>query len=358
MNVEPDMAISFVGLFVLAGLAALVFLAVLGLITLLTSPKTRDVAKILLIGLPAMTLLALLLGGLFLGVARTRFVAEQEIVHREMATEHLQELGQQFRHDNAAENSRAGSNVALPPDPRNGTGSEGAVESGESKTHETVDEENATAEVKLTTEESTEEAATAPEEPDESDVGELSVAPLTDDNRPAWVDREPYKEGSIYYWPVAADPHPDVDQAEFEALPEALDAAVADYIEAKLRLGSDASRQIHLASDYVRNDLVGEDIWIEPVSLSVGEFVRMHALVKFDREANLIIRDQWEQQSVESRLWYAVGFLAMILLLLALVYCYLKIDQVTGGSRRGLLRFAAILVILGLTLLVTAIGNS
>jgi len=51
MNTVPHMAISFVGLFALAGLAAVVFLAVLGLIALLTNPRTRDVAKILLGGL-------------------------------------------------------------------------------------------------------------------------------------------------------------------------------------------------------------------------------------------------------------------------------------------------------------------
>ena len=47
----------------------------------------------------------------------------------------------------------------------------------------------------------------------------------------------------------------------------------------------------------------------------------------------------------------------MVLFFLALVYCYLKIDQVTDGSRRGLLRFAAILVILGLMLVAAGVAS-
>ena len=45
------------------------------------------------------------------------------------------------------------------------------------------------------------------------------------------------------------------------------------------------------------------------------------------------------------------------LLLLSIVYSYLKIDQVTDGSRRRLLRFAAILVILGLMLVAAGVAS-
>ena len=45
-----DMAVSFLGLLIVAGMAGVMFLAVLGLMTLLTNPKTRDMAKILLGG--------------------------------------------------------------------------------------------------------------------------------------------------------------------------------------------------------------------------------------------------------------------------------------------------------------------
>ena len=379
-----QMSVSFIGLFALAGLAAVVFLAALGLIALLTNPKTRDVAKILLGGLAAMLILAVLMG-IFFGVSQRRVGLEE--ARREVATARLEALGQEFKNEirveeiaesaqdaplaaaEAADDAEAepepvdaGSSLELPPDPR---GRDTIDSSDEPTDVEHIDEAVATKGEEAPSEETVEdtveqeEAAPAPEEPEkaaspvkpeESDVGELSVAPLDRDGRPDWVERQPYKEGSVYCWPVVTDPRSDLDQAELEALPEALDEVVADYIAKKLRLGSIASRQVRLDPTYVLDNLVGDDIWVENRSLKVGEFVRIHALVKFDREANSTIRETWEQQQVVGRLWSAGGFLAMVLFALAVVYCYLKLDQVTHGARRGLLRFAAILVILGLML--------
>jgi hypothetical protein len=379
-----DMAVSFVGLFVLAGLAALVFLAVLGLITLLTNPKTRDVAKILLGGLAAMTLLVVLVGGLFLGVSRQRVVVHQaEVTESVMDGRHSQDLlemeseriaeslaavsdksaGHSARSDDldsTVADTQSASDVTTPPDPRERGVMDEAVDVDAIESSESIDDVSVTEEVEPKSEvadEPVEEAATSPEEPEESNVGELSVAPLSQDNRPAWVDRKPYKEGSVYYWPVASDPRPDADQAELDALPKALNGAVADYINQKLRLGSLATRQVHLDPTYVRDQLVGEDVWIEPRNSPLGEFFRVHALVKFDREANTVIREAWSHERLEGRLWSAGGFLAVVLLFLSLIYSYLKIDQVTKGSRRALLRFAAILVILGLMLVAAGVAS-
>jgi hypothetical protein len=381
-----DMAVSFVGLFVLAGLAALVFLAVLGLITLLTNPKTRDVAKILLGGLAAVVLLVILVGGMFLGISRPHVVAQREIARREAATARLQELGERMHAEHAgaheavepsaaveekapepvsesaddAPPASAASGVESPPNPRERGVTDEAVDVDAIESSEDIEDVSVAEEAEPKTEpadEPVEEAAATPEEPEESNVGELSVAPLSQDNRPAWVDRKPYKEGSVYYWPVASDPRPDADQAELDALPAALSGAVADYINQKLRLGSLATRQVQLDPTYVRDQLVGEDIWIEPRNSPVGEFFRVHALVKFDREANTVIREAWSRERLEGRLWSAGGFLAVVLLFLSLIYSYLKIDQVTKGSRRALLRIAAILVILGLMLVAAGVAS-
>lgn len=398
-----QMSVSFLGLFALAGLATVVFLAVLGLITLLTNPKTRDVAKILLGGMAAFAILVGLVGALFFGVRQQRVVVREEAYHtRALQLEQKAKRVQQIEAGVDSTSSSHAAAVELPPDPRgrdtikpsdaldalaeSESSDEDVVTKSEASTPETAAEQKEISAVPEKPEEASQEtdnAATAeepqeavapkkselvatPEEPEtaavaveaeKSDVGQLSVAPLARDNRPEWVDREPYKEGSVYCWPVVSDPRSDADQAEQEALPEALNAAVADYIASKLRLGSVASRQVHLAPDYVLDQLVGDDIWLENRSLKVGEFVRAHALVKFDREANSIIREAWENQRLVSRLWSAGGFLAMALFVLALVYCYLKIDQVTHGAGRRLLRIAAILVILGLMLVAAGVAS-
>ncbi|MHB8900198.1 MAG: hypothetical protein ACYC6Y_15725, partial [Thermoguttaceae bacterium] len=189
-----------------------------------------------------------------------------------------------------------------------------------------------------------------------SDSARLSVAPLSDDNRPDWVGKRPFKQDSVYCWPIAADPSPDPVDAEEQALPKALDTVVADYIRTRLQLGSAAASQVRLPPDFLRTRMVGDDVWAEPLALSVGDFVRIHALVKFDHEVNEAIAQQWRHLQMTGRLWAAAGILALVLALMALVYCYLKIDQVTRGSRRGLLRMAALLVILGLILVAAGVA--
>jgi len=383
-----DMAVSFLGLFALAGLAALVFLAVLGLVALLTNPKTRDVAKTLFGAAAALMLLVVLVGGLFglfMGTARYQVARHRNTypvdrpveVDRPVAVlEQIEELKPEESADTPEPDVE--SDIALPPDPRTRKGSEDAVEADASTAAEEVGDKADQEEAKSkpdeaatsdedtsaaseapqpANEEAAKETATIVEKPQQSGTAELSVAPLPEDNRPAWVDRKPYKEGSVYYWPVATDPRPDLAEAEEEALPVALNGAVADYVRTKLKLGARAGQKVHLESDYLRDSLVGADVWVEPLSLSLGEFVRVHALVKFDREANSIIDEAWDHQRLAGRLWSAGGFLALVLFFLALVYCYLKIDQVAGGSRRRLLRFATILVILGLMLVAAGVAS-
>ncbi len=333
MPQEPTMSVSFIGLFVLVGLAGLVFMAVLGLIALLTNPRTRNAAKILLGAGAAVVLLLVLLGGLFVGFYRTRAVqtARMELEAVEQAQAQLQ------RQIELGDKPEPAPEVAPPKEPIEIPLDEEAPSSDSEATEEKA-------------EETPEEEAPAPKKPDEAGPGKLSVPPLGETGpAPAWVESKPHKEDSVYFWPIATTPRADAIEAEEEALPEAFDAAVADYIRTKLKLGARAARQVHLGRDYLEK-LIGDDTWVEPLDLSVGEFVRLHALVKFDRDANEKIRQQWERQRLVGRLYSAAGLLCVVLLFLAFAYCYLKIDQITNGSRRALLRIAAILVILGLTL--------
>ncbi len=401
------MAVSFLGILVLAGFAGLVFLALLGLIALLTNPRTRDTAKVLLGGLTAMVLLVTFVGGLFLLVARHRSaVSTQNAVVRAQIDRELARLDRAKREIDLQEAASApATEVAVTPPmaamvadaaeekPAESPPVEEPADAAKAESAESGDGPTTSGEGKAAPKEGAEEKPLMPEEPEPSaavqaeasqdavassemkveaeaanetpaepakpdtpETGELSVPPLADNNRPTWVDRKPYKEGSVYYWPVATDPSPDSEDAEAAALPKALNVAVADYIKNKLQLGAGAAGQVRLKPDYLRSEMVGDDIWIEPLSLSVGNFVRVHALVKFDRQANQVIHQQWQQQRVTGRLWSAAGLFSAALLFMALVYCYLKIDLVTGGSRRGLLRIAAVLVILGLMLVAVGVA--
>ena len=64
------------------------------------------------------------------------------------------------------------------------------------------------------------------------------------------------------------------------------------------------------------------------------------------------IIQQWQRSVINSRLWGVGTAVAAVLLVLATLFAYLKIDLASDGSYRGRLRFAAAAVILA----VTAVG--
>ena len=341
------MSVGFLGLLLLAGL---VFLAVIGLVGVLSHPRVREAAKIVFGGLAAIAMLVVLLGGfVFLArqqTARTAVRTERAAVAAKTAQ--LKALEAKIR---AAESEweileraatpSAGSLEAA--EAERGAGqtkdSDAGVEAGEGKGA-------AKPAAKELPKEKPAEAESESPPPGEVPVG-LSI-----EKRPEWVGRKPYKESSVFCWPVVTDPRPDEEETFSEALPEAIRAAVREYVQTKLDLESAAAREVALDPDYAMSHLVGGDLWTEPVATSFGPWVRAHALVKFDHEANVVLKERFAAAQVARRLWVAGAVTCALVFLLAVAYCYLKLDLASGGSRRWLLRFAAILVIL-VSILVT-----
>ncbi len=345
--VETNMSIGFLGLLLLAGL---VFLAVLGLVGVLSHPRAREALKIVFGGLAAIAMLVVLLGGFV-------FLARQQAVRTAVRTERaavaaktaqLRSLEAKIR---AAESQwETLERVATPSadsleaaEAELGAGqtkdSDAGVEAGEGK-------ESPQPAAKELPKEKPAEAESESPPPDQVTVGP-SI-----EKRPEWVGRKPYKENSVYCWPVVTDPRPDEEETFSEALPEAIRAAVREYVQTKLGLTSADARLVALDPDYAMTHLVDGDLWTEPVATSFGPWVRVHAMVKFDHEANVVLKERFAAAQVERRLWGAGAVACGLLFLLAVAYCYLKIDLASGGSRRWLLRFAAILVIL-VSILVT-----
>ncbi|MHB8903216.1 MAG: hypothetical protein ACYC6Y_31020, partial [Thermoguttaceae bacterium] len=98
MNTVPTMAISFVGLFVLAGLAVGALMAAIGTVALLTHSRARDIARILVVGLGAFALLAVLCAGMYLGVSRQRTLVQHQAARARAAQElaHLRQVQEQI----------------------------------------------------------------------------------------------------------------------------------------------------------------------------------------------------------------------------------------------------------------------
>jgi hypothetical protein len=81
------------------------------------------------------------------------------------------------------------------------------------------------------------------------------------------------------------------------------------------------------------------------------DMYNLHVLMSFDREANTRLLETVRQTVVTERLIGIAGLLILSLLLLSIIYGYLKVDLATGGSYRWRLRLVA-----GTMVLVLATG--
>ena len=161
--------------------------------------------------------------------------------------------------------------------------------------------------------------------------------------RPSWVGTQPHRVGESYRKCVTVGPY--ADRPECDArLPEALQEELVRYV--KTHWGPKAAGRVRLTPE-IREAIVRQD-WEEPIQASFGPMIQLHVLLEFDRHAQNLIQHQWHTAIVAGRLWYSGIGLVAALVLLSVVFGYLRIDQATGGSFRGRLRLAAAAAILTL----------
>jgi hypothetical protein len=190
---------------------------------------------------------------------------------------------------------------------------------------------------------------------------------------PSWVGRDGFREGNVYKTAVTLDPGPTQQLCEEELLLPAVREKIKAYAGAKL--GPEAARRVRLPDEYIRNQMIGDDLWVQPVKVesfseldhklgreiwgeaanaSTDHWVRLHALVKFDADVDSRIKQQWIAALRFQRLQGVGGIVVIVLLALAGLYAYLRFDLATGGVYRNRLRVAALtaimLIILGVFL--------
>jgi hypothetical protein len=165
--------------------------------------------------------------------------------------------------------------------------------------------------------------------------------------RPKWLD-EPLKTSErVYEVVVTAGPWD--TRADCEAsLPDAIERGVHQFITQYL--GEEAAGRIRLPMDYVNAEVLKEQYAETVDSPSFGRMTRLHALLQFDRKVKDRVRKEWDRLQLEQRLLYAGGGLGGLLLLLSVVYGYLKIDLATKGAYRGRLRVLSAAMIFGLSM--------
>jgi hypothetical protein len=183
-------------------------------------------------------------------------------------------------------------------------------------------------------------AATAAAAPTAAALAPKDLVPT--DQRPEWADQPARLENGRIL--VTTSPYPTGAECD-AALVDLLDRNVKKYVAH--RLGPEAAEEVRLPLDHLRTRVV-KSYWLQPVTLSMGKMVQLHALMQFDHDANLLIDQQWRQVQAtrrnsyaERRIWIAAGGLAALLYLLAIAYGYLRVDLSTKGAYRWRLRLAA-----------------
>lgn len=183
------------------------------------------------------------------------------------------------------------------------------------------------------------------------------VTPVADEPAspppPDWVEHEPRLVDGVYQMSVSAGPYLTLEECESK-LPEELHKAVAEYVK---HLDVKARQRVQLPLDYIKEHLI-QARFVERRRSSVGPMVNLHVLLGFDRQAAELIREEGRRLMVQERI-RGLGVLGTLLLLaLAAVYGYLKVDLTTQGRYRWRLRLAAASAIAMIAAVVVAIAAS
>ena len=141
--------------------------------------------------------------------------------------------------------------------------------------------------------------------------------------RPDWVDHPPQPSADRYEVAVTAGPWKTYAECR-RSLNGEIDTALADY--AAWRIGDDAGQQLPLPKDLALKQLVSEEWW-EKVDTKFGEpMLNLHALLRFDSQVDQRLREAWTQYRVTSRMVGSAVIFGGVLLLLVLIYGYLKLS--------------------------------
>ena len=177
---------------------------------------------------------------------------------------------------------------------------------------------------------------------------------------PNWLESEDVRTGEVNgidTTAVCSGPFEQMGECR-PALDEALEQAVSDYIDEYLgRLYGEnfrASSVVSYDAEYIRAKLVGtENVFDERRDFSFGPMYQSHALIKFTPEFREVLDERrsevatsWKQFVVGGRLAGVGLVFGLILLFLAVISGYFRLDTATRGFYTARLQFLAAVAIL------------
>ncbi|RMF99634.1 MAG: hypothetical protein D6741_08145 [Planctomycetota bacterium] len=189
-----------------------------------------------------------------------------------------------------------------------------------------------------------EEVSPDGEEGDAAPAEDTSNTPVAEPALPTWVGAEPKMIDGAYVWPISVGPC--LNEMECRAqLPGEVEKVITRYVAECEGEAAD----VRLPWSYVEKHIL-TDTYLETRDVNISPTERqpvviLHALLRFDHQANAMIRDAALRGNYARRaLATAAGF-GGVLWLLSLVWAYLRIDIATKGRYRGRLRLALAAVI-------------
>jgi hypothetical protein len=186
-------------------------------------------------------------------------------------------------------------------------------------------------------------------ESEDQEAGKLEIS--TNDTvvippgRPAWVEAPSVLEGEVHYIPVCSEPYATTTQAQ-HALDKQLQYAVARYIADQLHSDM-APKVIHFTTAEIKRKFVPTaDVYHEKIGVSFGSMHQVHARLQFDEAFNRELHERWEKILAAFRLAETGVLSGGVLLLLATVFGYFRLDNATRGYYTSRLQFMAAAAIL------------
>ena len=170
-------------------------------------------------------------------------------------------------------------------------------------------------------------------------------------DRPKWVGTEPNTRGKVHTVALSTGPYKKESQAK-RALDEAIEKATRDYIVDQL--GSErAALLLHYDAGTIKDRYLKEANQhhdIARYSEPVGDMHEHFALLEFGPEFRKEIDGKWKQVKATSRVFQTGLVSGGVLMLLASVFGYFRLDNATRGYYSGRLQFmtaAAVLAVVG-----------
>ena len=184
-----------------------------------------------------------------------------------------------------------------------------------------------------------------PAEPSDIEITTPPDGVIIPPGRPAWVEAAPVRDGSVHFTSICSDPQTTQAQA-LRALDDRLRTATKEYIGEHLQ-SELAPNLIRFSLPEIKQRLLRpENMYQEKITVSVGPMYQVHAKLQFDNEFRELLDRKWGELRATYRLAETGLVTGGVLLLIATVFGYFRLDNATRGYYTGRLQFMAAAAIL------------